>query len=374
VNLSFGSVFERLRCCTRICSVLLLELWRLFCLGLQSRSALAAENLFLRKQLALFQERKTKPRRADNSTRWLMATLSRLFDWRGALVVVKPATLIGWHRQGFRLFWRWKSKRPGRPKLPKNLQKLIRRMAAENPSWGQERIADELTLKLRISISPRTVQKYLTEDGPRRTPDPNQRWLTFVRNHARVTVACDFFTVVTARFRVVYVFMVMELGRRSILHCNVTTHPTAEWTIQQFREALPGGHPYEYIIHDRDSIFSNRLDQVVKDLGLYVLRTPVRAPKANAICERLVGTVRRECLDFLIPLSERHLKTILKAWVTHYNCGRPHMSLGPGIPRGLQQVVSDNAPRHTLPAGHAIRSRAILNGLHHEYWLENVAA
>ncbi len=323
--LLFG--FERLRCCTRIYSALLLELWPSFRLALQSRSALVAENLFLRKQLALFQERKTKPRRADNSTRWLMGTLSRLFDWRSALVVVKPATLIRWHRQGFRLFWRWKSKRPGRPKLPNNLRQLIRRMAAKNPSWGQERIADELKLKLRISVSPRTVQKYLTANGPRRTPDPHRRWLTFVRNHARVIVACDFFTVVTASFRIVYVFMVMELGRRSILHCNVTSHPTAEWTIQQFREALPGGHPYEYVIHDRDSIFSSGLDQAVKDLGVHVLRTPVRAPKANAFCERLVGTVRRECLDFLIPLSERHLKAILKVWVSHYNgCRPPHES------------------------------------------------
>jgi len=374
VNLLLLFGFERLRCCTRIYSALLLELWQSFRLALQSRSALVAENLFLRKQLALFQERKTKPRRADNSTRWLMGTLSRLFDWRSALVVVKPATLIRWHRQGFRLFWRWKSKRPGRPKLPNNLRQLIRRMAAKNPGWGQERIADELKLKLRISISPRTVQKYLTANGPRRTPDPHQRWLTFVRNHARVIVACDFFTVVTASFRIVYVFMVMELRRRSILHCNVTSHPTAEWTIQQFREALPGGHPYEYIIHDRDSIFSIGLDQAVKDLGVHVLRTPVRAPKANAFCERLVGTVRRECLDFLIPLSERHLKAILKVWVSHYNGGRPHMSLGPGVPLVLQQPVSDNAPRHKLPAGRAVRSRAILGGLHHEYWLEKLAA
>jgi hypothetical protein len=163
---------------------------------------LAAENLFLRKQLALFQERKVKPRRAEDSTRWLMATVSRLFDWRTVLVVVKPDTLVRWHRRGFRFFWRWKFKSPGRPPLPKNLQWLIREMASENPSWGEERIANELKLKLGIRVSPRTVAKYLRDGRPARTPDPKQRWLTFIHNHAKAIIACDFFVVVTATFRV----------------------------------------------------------------------------------------------------------------------------------------------------------------------------
>jgi putative transposase len=155
-----------------------------------------------------------------------------------ALVVVKPDTLIGWHRKGFRLFWRWKSKPTGRPRLPKDLRELIRRMAVENPSWGQERIANELKLKLGIRVSPRTVASYL-HHGPRQKPDPKQqRWITFVRNHAKAIVACDFFVVVTANFRILYVFVIMQLGTRRILHSNVTDHPTAEWTLQQFREAL----------------------------------------------------------------------------------------------------------------------------------------
>jgi transposase InsO family protein len=275
---------------------------------------LAAENLFLRKQLALFQERQIKPRRATNSTRWLMVVLSRLFNWRTALVVVKPDTLIRWHRQGVRLLWRWKSKKVGRPRLPKDLQQLIRKMAAENPTWGEERVANELKLKLSIRVSPRTVQKYLAGGGhPDRKPDPSQRWLTFVRNHAQAIVACDFFIVVTARFRILYVFVLMELGRRRILHQNATSHPTAEWTLQQFREALPGDHPYRFVIHDRDSIFSKELDAAVTAMDVRVLRTPVRAPQANAMCERLVGTLRRECLDFIIPLGERHLKKVCEA-------------------------------------------------------------
>jgi hypothetical protein len=246
-----------------------------------SRSALAAENLFLRKQLALFQERKVKPHRADDATRWLMVTVSRLFDWRMSLIIVKPDTFIRWHRKGFRLFWRCKSKPTGRPRLPKELRELIRRMAAENPSWGEERIANELKLKLGIRVSSPTVATYLRH-GPGWKPDPKQRWKTFVRNHAKAIVACDFFVVVTASFRTLYVFVIMQLGTRRILHHNVTDHPTAEWTLQQFREALPDDHLYRFVIHDRDSSFSPELDKGVTAMGVRVVRTP----QANAICER----------------------------------------------------------------------------------------
>ena len=172
-----------LRHCLVTVTIVLLDFGRLLAIAVRSRRALAAENLFLRKQLALFQERKVKPRRANDSTRWLMATLSRMFQWRDVLWNVKPDTLIGWHRKGFRLFWRWKSKPTGRPRLPKDLRQLIREMAADNVTWGEERIANELKLKLGIRVSPRTVGKYLRTGGPVRTPDPKQRWLTFVRNH-----------------------------------------------------------------------------------------------------------------------------------------------------------------------------------------------
>jgi putative transposase len=351
----------------------LLDFLRLLVLTCRSRSAVEAENLFLRKQLALFQERETKPRRTDDSTRWLMSFLSRSFDWRNALVVVKPETLIRWHRKGFRLFWRWKSRPVGRPRLPKDIQALICQMATENPTWGEEHIANELKLKLGIRVSPRTVGKYLAQ-GPRRKPDPTQRWLTFIRNHAQAMVACDFFVVVTARFRILYVFVLMELGRRRILHVNVTDHPSAEWTQQQLREGLPGDHPFRFLIHDRDSIFSQELDKAVADMGVRVLRTPPQAPQANSVCERLVGTIRRECRDFLIPLGHRHLKHILKGWVSHYNHGRVHMSLGPGIPAPLHPSPPQTEHRHRLPQGHRVRRKAVLGGLHHEYWLEKVAA
>ncbi len=372
--MSGSSVFRAVAHCFRTLSLVVVDLVRLASLAARSHSALAAENLFLRKQLALFQERKIKPRRANDSTRWMMITLSRMFPWRDALVNVKADTLLRWHRKGFRLFWRWKSKPTGRPRLPGNLRDLIRKMAAENLIWGEERIANELKMKLGIRVSPRTVRKYLSSGGPRREPNPKQRWLTFVRNHAKAIVACDFFVVVTASFRTVCVFVIMELGTRRMLHQNVTAHPTAEWTLQQFREALPGDHPYRYLIHDRDTIFSKDLDKEVAAMGVRVLRTPVRAPQANSVCERFGGTLRRECLDYLIPINERHLKMAIKEWVTHYNRGRPHSSLGPGFPEPTQDSVPNSGHRHRLPAGYHVVKDSVLGGLHHESRLVKEAA
>ena len=369
-----SSLFRTVAHCFRTIVPVVADLLRLAVLTVHSRRTLAAENLFLRKQLALFQERQVKPRRANDSARLLMVILSRMFPWRGSLVNVKADTFIRWHRKGFQLFWRWKSKPTGRPRLAKEIRRLIREMAVENTTWGEERIADELQLKLGIRVSPRTVEKYLRDGGPVRTPDPKQRRLTFVHNHAKVVVACDFFVVVTATFRNLYVFMLMEVGSRRILHHNVTAHPTAEWTLQQFREALPGDHAYRFVIHDRDTIFSKRLDKEVTDLGVRVLRTPVRAPRANAVCERLGGSLRRECLDFLIPINERHLQMTVTEWAIHYNRGRPHSSLGPGLPEPDQSEVPESDDRHKLPAGYRVVKKSVLGGLHHEYRLVKEAA
>jgi len=307
-----------------------------------SRSTLLAKNLFLRKQLSFFQERKARSRNAPASTRLSMIALAQFFDWREVLVIVAPETFIKWHRTAFRAFWRWKSHKPGRPPLPKNLRELIREMAAANPGWGKERIADEFSLKLGIRVSPRTVGKYLDRLRPRGGRASDQHWATFVRNHAKGIVACDFMVSVTASMRVLYVFVAMEVGSRRILHTNVTAHPTAEWTLQQFRECLGDDQPYRFLIHDRDSIFSASLDSELKDFGLRVLKTPVRAPKANAFCERLIGTIRRECLDFLIPLNERHLRKIVGEFVTRYNRGRPYPAhCGPQLRR--KWVITDQA-------------------------------
>lgn len=367
---------ERLLLLVTAVARLLLDLAHCWIAALRSRRALAAENLFLRKQLALYVEHGARPRRADRATQVTMTLLARLFCWREALVIVKPETLIRWHRMGFRALWRWRSAKLGRNPIPARLRQLIGRIASENPTWGEERIAAELLLKLGIAVSPRTVRKYMPRNGDRATRRPgNQRWSTFVRNHAKAIVACDLFVSVTARFRVVCVLVVMDLGSRRILHFNVTPKPNAEWMIRQLRQAIPCDHPYRYLIHDRDEIFSRDLDDAVSNLRLRVLKTPPRTPKANSFCERLIGSIRRDCLDLLIPLGENHLRRLLCQWVHHYNHGRPHSSLGPGIPDPPQGLpVELRAHRHELPNGCNVVATPVLAGLHHEYSLEELAA
>ncbi len=183
-------------------------------------------------------------------------------------------------------------------------------MSSENPLWGEQRIANELLLKLGIGVSPRTVGKYMLK-RPGGQPRGDQRWSTFLKNHAKAILACDFFIAVTATFRVLYVFVVIEHGTRRLKHVNVTAHPSADWTLQQLREIVGDEREHRYLLHDRDSIFSKHLDGSIKALGLEVLRSPVASPKANSICERVIGTIRRECLDWMIPISEAHLRAIL---------------------------------------------------------------
>jgi transposase InsO family protein len=358
----------------QIIARLLADLVGLIALSVRPRRSIEAENLFLRRELALFKERGIRPRRVDAATRLSLAFLSRLFDWRDALVVVRPETMIRWHRAGWRLFRRFKS-RPGRPPIPVECRQLIRRMAMENPLWGEERIANELLLKLGLRVSPRTVRKYMPKRSPGR-PRGDQRWATFLRNHAKAIVACDFFVAVTVTFRLLYVFVVIHHGSRRLLHFNVTAHPTAAWTLQQLREALGFEQAHRYLLHDRDSIFSGSLDESIKHLGLTVLKSPPHSPKANAICERVIGTIRRECLDWLIPLSEPHLRSMLKEWVTDYNVARLHMALGPGVPDPPAGTVlhANEKSRHLLGARAVVCARSVLGGLHHEYSLEPALA
>ena len=192
-----------------------------------------------------------------------------------------------------------------------------------------------------------------------------------MRLHAQGIIACDFFLVVTATLRLLYVFVVIEHGSRRLAHYNVTAHPTADWTLQQLREAVGLDARYRYLLHDRDSIFAKHLDESVRRLGIRVLKSPPRSPKANAICERVLGTVRRECLDWLIPMSESHLRSILRMWVPHYNVGRPHMALGPGVPDPPPAFLDrrQSHSRHRRGESYAVRAKSILGGLHHEYVL-----
>ena len=262
----------------------------------------------------------------------------------------------------------------GRPRIPADLRQLIRAMAQDNPTWGERRIAAELLVKLGLRVSPRTVRRYMPKGtGGTRRGAPAHRWRTFLRSHASVLLASDFCVVVTARFRVVYVFVVMEIASRRLVHVNATDHPTAAWTLQQFREVLATPHGYRFVLHDRDSIYSPWLDTAVTAMGVRVLRTPIQAPQANAHCERLLGSLRRECLDFLIPLTENHLLQIPKVWMTHYNRGRPHTSLGPGIPHPPAGLPATPLTGHRLPSDSRVTTRSILGGLHHEYGLELAA-
>jgi len=364
------------RSCAAVCTILRLvgDVARFVSEATRSHAQLAAESLFLRKQLALYVERQVKPRRADNATRITLVALSYLIEWRRVLTIVKPDTLIRWHRKGFQLFWRWKSQPRGRPRVPVDLQQLIADMAVANCTWGEERIASELLLKLGIRLSPRTVRRYMPTGGAPRTGTRSQRWNTFVRNHANAVLACDFFVAISATFRIFYVFVVLEVGTRRIRHWNVTEHPTAEWTAQQFRMVMSGDGSHRFLIHDRDSIYSADVDRTIAAMGLTILKTPVRSPQANAFCERVIGTIRRECLDWVIPVNEGHLRHLLREWIAHYNRGRPHASLGPGIPEGSALSLAPASHGHRIPDGSSIVAKPILGGLHHEYIVESKAA
>ena len=360
---------ERMVSLLRIASLLVEDAFRWVLLLFRSAEALRAENLFLRRQLALYIERGVRPRRIDAATRVSLALLARLFDWRGALVVVQPATMIRWHRAGWRLLWRMKS-RAGRPPIPRELRELIRRMARENVLWGEERIANELLLKLGIRISPRTVRKYLPKRPPGR-PRGDLRWSTFLKSHARGILACDFFVAVTATFRMLYVFVVIEHGTRRLAHVNVTTHPSAAWTLQQLREVIADADAHRYLIHDRDSIFARHLDDSIRALGLAVLRSPFSSPKANAICERgdrhdparvpgLDDSAVRGASAFDPARVGCSLQRRTSAQRTGSRCTWPSA--------GSARAPKPESRRPWTP-GALVRAKSVLGGLHHEYSL-----
>jgi putative transposase len=338
----------------------------------RSHGQLAAENLFLRKQLAYYVEREIRPKRANNASRIALVVLSRFVEWRELLTIVRPDTLLRWHRDVFRLFWRAKSRGSGRPRIPAELQRLIAEMARANRTWGEERIAAELRLKLGLTFSPRTVRRYMPPRPRTSGGQSPQTWATFLHNHAGDVLACDFFLVVTATFQRIYVFVILDIATRRVVHWNITTNPTAEWTVQQFRNGLPLDTGYRFLVHDRDSIFASAVDDVLDSMSLQVLRTPVRAPQANAHCERFIGTARRECLDWIIPLNERHLRRVLAEWLTHYNAERPHSSLGPGIPD--EPTGRASLTGHRIAPGYRVAVGARVGGLHHDYRLEPLAA
>jgi transposase InsO family protein len=242
------------------------------------------------------------------------------------LVIVKPETVIAWHRKGFRLFWTWKVRhgQPGRPPVSKETRQLIRKMSRENPLWGAPRIHGEL-LKLGIDIGETSVGKYFVRS---RQP-PSQNWRTFLENHVKTMVSIDFFTVPTIRFQVLYVFLVLAHDRRRIVHFNVTAHPTAEWTAQQLREAFPFEQIPRYLLRDRDRIFGREFTKDVKAMGIQEVLSAPRSPWQRAYVERVIGTIRRECLDHVIVLNEASLYRHVKSFLAYYHESRTHLSDAP---------------------------------------------
>jgi len=274
------------------------------------------------------------------------------------LMLVKPATVISWHRRGFASFWAKKSRRVGHPPLAREVIDLIERMVRENPTWSRRRIASELA-KLGHRVDKNTVAKYMPKApvGPHRPP--SQTWGSFVRNHLTGTLAIDFLTVPTVTFGVLYVFFVLSLERRRVLHVNVTAHPHGAWAAQQIVEALgPDAPPVTRLIRDRDSVFGKVFDARVDHLGIRQMRIAPRSPWQNGFAERFVGTLRRELLDHVIVLGPRHLLRLLRAHVAYYNEDRPHMALAGDAPCGRAVEPSSAGRVVSLPR---------VGGLHHRY-------
>ncbi|MCH7992905.1 MAG: transposase [Planctomycetes bacterium] len=321
----------------------------------RDRGELALENLALRQQLAVFHAKKKRPRiRQLDRIFWVW--LSRFWsNWRSALLIVQPDTVVRWHQQGFRLYWRWKSRKKtvGRSKVDAETRNLIRRMCRENPSWGAPRIYSELQL-LGFDVSETTVDKYLIWH---RKP-PSQTWRTFLDNHLADIVGVDFFTMPTATFRILFTFIILRHDRRRVVHFNVTAHPTAEWTAQQVVEAFPDEEAPRFLIRDRDGIYGQFFQQRVANMGIEEVVCSPRSPWLNPYAERIIGSIKRECLRHVIVLNERHLKRILRSYLAYYHEDRTHLSLDRNSP----------TPRKIEPREQGeVISMPRVGGLHHRY-------
>ena len=321
---------------------------------IRTQRELALENLALRQQVAVWKVRQPRPQ-LTATDRLFWVVLSRLWkNWRSSLQVVRPETVVRWHRQGFRRYWAWKSRhRRGRPAIGTEVRDLIRRMSRANPLWGAPRIHGEL-LKLGLTVSQATVSKYM----PRQRRPPSKVWRTFLKNHAQDLIALDFFTVPTATFRVLFVLVVLSHGRRRLRHFNITEHPTAEWTARQLIEACGPEDSSRYLIRDRDQVYGERFSRQAKMLDIRQTVIAPRSPWQNAYAERVIGSIRRECLDHIVVIGERHLRGILSSYVDYYNETRTHLALAKDAPE----------PRRAQgPSQGGVVEVPRVGGLHHEY-------
>ncbi len=302
----------------------------------RGRPALIAENAFLRQQLLVLRRSVKRPRCTPTDRALLVLLVSRLRAWCQALLIVQLATLLRWHRQGLRLFWRGKSppRSAPQPKVAAGTVALIKELAAANRLWGAERIRGELR-KLGIRVAKTTVQRHMRDARPPRRA--GQSWATFLRNHTAAIWACDFLPVTDLLFRPLHAFFVIAHGSRRVVHVGVTCHPTDAWVAQQLREATPFGARPRYLVRDRDSKYGPTFARVAAASGITELRTAYRAPQQNATCERFLGSVRRECLDHVMVLGEAHLRRVLREYVAYFNQERPHQGIGQHIPATRRQ-------------------------------------
>ena len=321
----------------------------------RSRRSMALEIVALRHQLDVLQRNAKRPR-LKPSDRALWAVLCHILpNWPRHLTIVQPDTVVGWHRSGWRLYWRWRSHSVrGRPKVSTEVRALIRKMSSENRLWGAPRIHGEL-LKLGYHVCETMIAKYMV-----RRPGPSaQTWRTFIQNHMSEIGAIDFFTVHTATFKTLYVFVILSLERRQVIHFNVTTYPKAEWTSLQLTQAFPFDTAPRYLIRDRDGIYGQKVVDTIKNLGIKQVVISRQSPWQNGYCERVIGSIRRDCLDHIIVLSDRHLRRVLKEYFAYYHESRTHLGLAKDAPISRPVQTSDAGPMVSEP---------VLGGLHHRYF------
>jgi transposase InsO family protein len=328
-------------------------IWFAFVGLFRSRASLEAEILALRHQLNILRRKSPKRPTLGSIDRLVFAGL---YGWApgvlNALAIVRPETVIRWHRAGFHSYWRWRS-RPlgGRPRAPPDVQQLIRDISVANPFWGAPRIHGEL-LKLGIDVGQTTVAKYMVRG---RRP-PSQGWKTFLRNHADGIASMDLFVVPTISFQLLYGLLILQHGRREILWLGATTHPSAEWISRQLTEACGWEQGPRYLVRDRDSVYGNVFIRRLRAMGIRDRPTAPRSPWQNGYCERLIGSIRQECLDHVVVFGERHLRYLLRSYANYYNQTRTHLSLNKDSP--VSRAVETIGRILPVP---------ILGGLHHRY-------
>jgi putative transposase len=325
----------------------------------RSKSELVAENALLRQQVIILRRQVKRPACTKTDRILLVLLASMVRTWKQVLFIVQPETLLRWHRQGFKLLWKYTSRATSTiPRISQETVALIKEMARDNRLWGAERIRGEM-LKLGIHVSKRTIQKYMRQ--VRATRPRGQTWRTFIHTHAKDIWACDFLQVTDLFFRSLFAFFIIDLHSRQVIHVGVTRSPSDTWTAQQLREATAYGQGPKYLIRDRDSKFGPSFARVAATSGIKILKTPYHAPRANAICERYLGSVRRECLDHLFILQEKQLHRVLRAYTQYFNQARPHQGIGQQIPEKYNGPVTqyrDDGKILCLP---------VLGGLHHDY-------